>query len=200
MDNSLTYAEIKRKLKEPIERKYISTKTVGGKEIKYVSITDIKDQLDSRLAPNHWEAIVKSTTVAGETLLMIISLIIHADDGVFCQDGTGIEKTTLRGYGDIGSNSFAQGLRRAAESHGLGRELWRDELSDEQKEIQREAKPQQAVQVKPATIMRIRNAEKAIADLGGEVEPFNAAGKTEDELNAELDALTDQFKRLREVK
>lgn len=50
----------------PVEQKYLSTKTMGGATIKFVSVTEIKDVLDARLAPNHWEAIVKSTTVCGD--------------------------------------------------------------------------------------------------------------------------------------
>ncbi len=169
----LTYGELKLRLKRPIDQKFITYKTQGGAKIAFVNITDIKDLLDERINPNHWEAIVKSTIVAGETLLMVVSLIIHAEDGVYCQDGTGIEKTTLKGYGDLGSNSYAQGLRRAAESHGLGRELWRMELSDEQKEMVRENS-------KPPLAERIKNISKAIVDLGGRVPP-KIAGVSDNE-------------------
>ena len=190
---SLTYAELKKRLKRPIDRKLLSQKKAGGATIDFLNITDLKDELDSRLQPNHWEAIIKQTMLCGENLIMIVSLVIHAEDGAFCQDGTGIESINLRGYGDVASNSYAQALRRAAESHGFCRELWRDELSNEQKEIQREA-------AKPDMPTRIKNAQKAISDLGGKVEPFDFAGKSPEEMQEELTVLSEQYKRLKATK
>lgn len=189
-EESLNYNELKRRLKKPADERFISTKTVGGAKIRFVSITDLKDGLDARLAPNHWEAIIKSTTICGDNLLMVVSLIIHAADGAFCQDGTGIESVNLKGYGDTGANAFAQALRRAAESHGFCRELWRDELSDEQIEIQKEAS-------KPDLNTRINNALKAIRGLGGNAESVDLLNMSDAEKKEELEALTDQFKRLK---
>lgn len=50
---------------------------------------------------------------------------------------------------------------------------------------------------KPVTLDRIRKAEAMIRELGGEVETFNAAGKSQDDLKAELEALTHQYNRLK---
>lgn len=50
------------------------------------------------------------------------------------------------------------------------------------------------------TLERIRNAEKAIRDLGGQVEGFNPTGKNQDDLKAELEALNEQYKRLIKTK
>lgn len=47
---------------------------------------------------------------------------------------------------------------------------------------------------------RIGNALKAIKTLGGEVTDFNVDAATEEELQAELEALTDQYKRLKKSK
>ncbi len=44
---------------------------------------------------------------------------------------------------------------------------------------------------------RIGNAVKAIENLGGEVTDFDANAATEQELQEELEALTDQYKRLK---
>jgi len=190
---SLSYSELKRRLKKPIDRKLLSQKKAGGTSIDFLNITDLKDELDSRLAPNHWEAIVKQTMLCGENLIMIVSLIIHADDGVYCQDGTGIESINLRGYGDVASNSYAQALRRAAESHGFCRELWRAELSAEQKEIQQEAN-------KPDLATRIRNAQNAIKALGGDIGTFDLSNSTDEEKTQELEGLTEQYRRLKASK
>lgn len=53
---------------------------------------------------------------------------------------------------------------------------------------------------KLSTIERIRNAEKAIRELGGEVESFNPTSKTIEEQKQELDSLSEQYKRLKQSK
>lgn len=128
----LNYAEIKLKLKEPISEKVISTKKQGGTTIRFVNVTDIKDLLDERLGANHWESRVSDFKQIGDFIVMTVSISINAADGVYTHEGTGHEKANHSGFGDLASNSYAQAFRRAAEGHGLGRELWRLELSDEQ--------------------------------------------------------------------
>jgi hypothetical protein len=59
----------------------------------------------------------------------------------------------------------------------------------------------QAEQPKPVNYLeRIRNAEKAIRDLGGKVEVFNPTGKTQDDMKDELTTLNEQYKRLQASK
>jgi hypothetical protein len=59
--------------------------------------------------------------------------------------------------------------------------------------------PPQEKQAQPLQV-RIVNAQKAIRELGGKVEPFDFNGKTESELQAELDTLKEQYKRLKDNK
>jgi uncharacterized protein with ATP-grasp and redox domains len=47
---------------------------------------------------------------------------------------------------------------------------------------------------------RINNAVKAIKSLGGEVTDFSAGNSTDEELQEELQALTEQYKRLKNSK
>jgi len=47
---------------------------------------------------------------------------------------------------------------------------------------------------------RIGNAVKAIKGLGGEVSDFDVANATDEELQGELEALTEQYKRLKNSK
>ena len=64
-------------------------------------------------------------------------------------------------------------------------------------ETESDADSQPKQQPKPIpTLERIRNAEKAIRANGGQVTTFNPTGKTEQELQEGLDALTEQYKRL----
>jgi hypothetical protein len=70
-------------------------------------------------------------------------------------------------------------------------------------ETEADADSQPKQQTKPITVAgvvtidRIRKAETAIRELGGQVEAFNPTGKSEDDLKAELEALTDLYNRLK---
>ncbi len=100
-----------------------------------------------------------------------------------------MERVDKEGYGDPASNGYAQAVRRAAESHGLGRELWRLELSDEQKEIVRE-------DGKPDLKIRIKKAQKAIEELGGTVE-WSKEGESDKDY---FESLVEQYNRLKSTK
>ena len=50
------------------------------------------------------------------------------------------------------------------------------------------------------TLDRIRNAEKAIRELGDEVKSFNPTGKSQFELDLEIEELTEQYKKLKASK
>ena len=121
------YADIKSRLAEPIPPASISSKTIQKHHIEYVNVTVMKDLLDERAGV--WEALVMDTRQVGENLCCVVRVSIHAADGIFSQDGTGIEELVVSGYGDAFSNAYAQAFRRACESHGLGRELWRKKES-----------------------------------------------------------------------
>ena len=103
-----TYREIQQALRLPIESKYISDSKQGGANIKYVSVTDLKDILDARLGENVWESSVKSCQQIGGSFVMIVSLMIHCSDGAFAHDGTGHESVDNSGFGDLATNAFAQ--------------------------------------------------------------------------------------------
>lgn len=118
-----SYADIKSRLQEPIPSDKLSVKTIQKHRIEFVNITAMKDLLDERAGI--WEATVVDTKVAGDNLIVIVRIAIHAEDGVFVQDGTGLEALQVSGYGDPFSNAYAQAFRRACETHGLSRELWR---------------------------------------------------------------------------
>ncbi len=105
----------------------------------------------------------------------------------------------MRGYGDTASNAYAQGLRRAAESHGLGRELWRMELSDEQKEIARESEPK-AKPLREQMIERIGLIKSNIVELGGKVEKEDLSKMSDEEIRELGTAYKEQLERLTKSK
>lgn len=129
-----TYENIKRRLKEPIPVNLISYKKKGGNDkISYINVTDCKDLLDQRVgADAQWDAVIVGDSVVGDNYVVKVRIRIWAFDGTFEQDGIGLEKINLNSYGDPATNAYAKAFRRAAEGHGLARELWRDELSEEQ--------------------------------------------------------------------
>lgn len=122
----MKYIEIKNALKEPVSQDLISHLSKGGASIPFINVTDYKDLLDDRTG-GMWEAQILDYKQIGNELCVTVRLFIHADDGIFSQDGNGLEKVDFSGYGDTFSNAYAQAFRRACESHGLSRELWRKE-------------------------------------------------------------------------
>lgn len=62
------------------------------------------------------------------------------------------------------------------------------------KQVKQQAPPQ------PTLRERIAKAQDAIKSLGGTVEPFDTAGANDAERQAELDALTEQYKKLKASK
>lgn len=124
----LNYEQIRFNLRIPIDNRYISTKTVKGNSIAYVNITDLKDILDRRAGI--WTSEVKTAIQFGNEVLIVVKITIHAVDGQYSQEGTGVEGVDHSGYGDSASNAYAQAFRRACEGHGLGRELWRKKDSN----------------------------------------------------------------------
>src|SRR5262245_7522298 len=111
--DEFSYSAVRSRLAAPIEPGYVLTKNIAGRNIQYVNITDLKDILDSRVPV--WESQVVETKQIGENLCIVVRLYVHTTDGIFTQDGTGLEMLTVNGYGDPYSNAYAQAFRRACE-------------------------------------------------------------------------------------
>jgi hypothetical protein len=123
----MIYQDIRQQLSQPVPQDRISSRPQGNSKtavIHFVNVTDYKDLLDERAGI--WEAFVQHYSQVGDNICVVVRLRIHADDGIFEQDGTGIESLFVNSYGDPFSNAYAQAFRRACEGHGLSRELWRN--------------------------------------------------------------------------
>lgn len=128
----LSYEDIRRLLLEPVPKHLISYRPVkqgAPPTIAYINVTDYKDLMDARAGI--WESHIVDFRQVGNSMACVVRVTIHAEDGSFSHDGSGIEAMEIRGYGDPFSNSFAQAFRRACEGHGLSRELWRSAESNE---------------------------------------------------------------------
>lgn len=153
------YGDIKKRLRAQIPTEFISTKTKGTNDkIRYVNVTDAKDLLDDRVGAANWDAQVVRDSVVGKFYIIIVRIRIVADDGIFNQDGTGHEKIDCSSYGDVASNAYAQAFRRAAEGHGLARELWRGELSEEQLNTPATDEQIKALHARAAALARTESA------------------------------------------
>jgi hypothetical protein len=132
--------ELAARLAVPIDARLVNKK----EGVDFINITTMKDILDARCGKFNWHVQIVpnpqptigvewtgKAAVAGAIYTMIVSLGVRYldEDGdpVWAyQHGTGTER--LYGskiFGDPLTNAYAQAVRRAAESHGLARELWR---------------------------------------------------------------------------
>lgn len=119
--------ELKKRIQEPIDEKVIRYMPKGGANIPFVNITDLKDVLDERAGFGNWSVYIKNEMVAGDYYVVTVTLGITTDEEALSQDGQGSEKVTKEDYGGFVASAYAQAFRRACESFGLGRELWRKE-------------------------------------------------------------------------
>jgi hypothetical protein len=125
-----TLEECVARLIRPVPSKLISQKPDKSKA-DYINITTVKDLLDVACGRGNWQAeVIQALPIPPNHLGLILRLTIFtADRGPVYQDGTGHEVTDKPSiYGDPLTNAYAQALRRAAESFGMARELWRREV------------------------------------------------------------------------
>ena len=67
---------------------------------------------------------VRERAVTGQHILMTVRITIHAKEGDFYRDGTGLERLDVDSYGDPQSNAESMAFRRAAARFGLGLHLY----------------------------------------------------------------------------
>lgn len=115
------------RLREPIPHELISRKDTGSKgyQAEYVNITDLKDLVDDRIGAGNWSSSLREMFQADRQLIMVVEVTVTADDRSCSHVGTGYEFIEDVAYGDTSSNAYAMAFKRAFESFGLGRELWR---------------------------------------------------------------------------
>jgi hypothetical protein len=116
-------SEMLENLKKPIPTAYISTKTIKGKAIRYVSVWDYYELLDQRCGAGNWSIDLEIKEV-GRLTVAIAKLTLIGEDRSLSQMAAGNEDSDLDSYGDSTSNSTAQAVRRACAMFGLSRELW----------------------------------------------------------------------------
>ncbi len=122
MDNPRTIADIITDLSKPIPDRLLKTKTVGGQKIRFIPWYTAVRFLDL-YAPG-WSYEIRSVTGVADQLIVVARISIPCTEGVIYREATGIEDTTVKGYGDPASNAESMSLRRAASKFGLGLHLY----------------------------------------------------------------------------
>lgn len=100
----------------------LATKVIKGTKITFLPWYQATRMLD-KYAPG-WEYEIKSIVTVKDQLIVTVRLTIHAEEGHFTREATGIEDDEVSGYGDAASNACSMALRRAAAHFGLGRYLY----------------------------------------------------------------------------
>lgn len=137
--------EVMTRLIVPIPE-YLIERRDDSTQAEFINTTTQKDLLDWACGHGRWRAEVTqvipniatsyrygSDERSGIMLGLILRLYIQTEEGWIWQDGTGTELLSgTQVYGDAFTNAYAQALRRAAESFGQARELWRRDLHSTQ--------------------------------------------------------------------
>lgn len=118
-----TIAEITADLSKPIPKRFLETRKQGGATLTYISWHRAQRLLDYYCG-SHWSYEIREKGITGTHILFTVRVIIHASDGDFYRDGTGIEALDMKGYGDPSSNAESMAFRRACARFGLGIDLY----------------------------------------------------------------------------
>jgi hypothetical protein len=130
MNQLQSIKEIVHNLSQPVAKRHLATKKMGGKDAYYIHWFDAIKYLD--LYASGWSyEIVRIDAIAGK-LIMTVRLSIPCAEGVVYREATGQEDEDKDTYGNASSNAESMALRRAAAKCGLGLYLY----SDSRMEIQ----------------------------------------------------------------
>jgi hypothetical protein len=114
-------------LQKPIPQRHLETKPASG-EAGAPMLTFCPWHRVQRIL-NHYAAgqcsyEVRERTITRKHILITVRITIHAQEGDFVRDGTGLERLDVTSYGDPQSNAESMAFRRAAARFGLGLHLY----------------------------------------------------------------------------
>jgi hypothetical protein len=118
-------SEILERLRQPIPQRLISSKTLKGHRIDYISWVDLADLLDERCGLDGWSWKLIDSSQVGNRLTQVWELTIIGEDRALSRQASGDEDIDLDAYGTPATNVEAQCLRRCCSKFGIGRFLWR---------------------------------------------------------------------------
>lgn len=122
-DGPRPLADILTDLRKPIPERLLETKRIQGQGITYVPWYRAQKILN-HYTRGFWEYEITERTFTDTHILLTVRIIVHAAEGVFHREGTGIESLDVESFGDPQSNAESMAFRRAAAKWGLGLHLY----------------------------------------------------------------------------
>lgn len=116
-------ADIIADLQRPIPDRLLESKRIQGQELTYCPWYRVQKILD-HYTRGLWDYAIVERTLSETHLLLTVRITIHAAEGTFSREGTGIESLSVDSYGDPQSNAESQAFRRACARWGLGLHLY----------------------------------------------------------------------------
>jgi hypothetical protein len=116
-------ADLSKPVPDRFIQQYDKPTRGGSVKIDYIPWHDIARLMDY-FAPG-WEIEITDKQLSDTHLLLTVRLWIHAAEGRFYRESTGIESLDRDGYGDFQSMAESMAFRRAAARWGLGAHLYR---------------------------------------------------------------------------
>ncbi len=110
-------------LQKSIPERLLETKTIQGRPITYCPWYRVQKILD-HYTDGLWEYEVVERTFTQTHIMLTVRIYIHAAEGIFYREGTGIEHLDVESFGDPQSNAESQAFRRACARWGLGLHLY----------------------------------------------------------------------------
>ena len=109
--------EIIADLSKPVAKQRLKQRTQGGRQLDYLPWYQAVRYLDY-YAPG-WRYEVRSVTQVGESLVMVVRIVIPCAEGEVWREASALESLKGSGYGDAATNAESAALRRAAAKFGL---------------------------------------------------------------------------------
>lgn len=129
------------------------------------------------------------------------TVIITERDGKYQLENNGIPEFALIGILECLVFDMKSACRKVPPVHQTESSFEEKALAQEQKKAAPEQDRKVAAQPNPPDLRtRISNAVKAIKGLGGDAEDTDQSQATEEELQRELEELTEQYRRLKSSK
>jgi hypothetical protein len=148
-----TIAEILAALAQPIPASLKQNKKKGGATFTYVAWYDLADLLDERAPgweyriepqayPHHWVQTKNNKEIERHGLMAVAksTLTIHGSDGSLTREAIAYQDPEEAYIGDELTNVEASAFRRNCAKLGLGRDMWRKD----KRQPQRQNRPQQS--------------------------------------------------------
>lgn len=119
--------EVMEKLQKPIPKRLLEEKpATGGRNAQMLTYCPWHrvQRILNHYTNGYTSYEVVDRSITPDHIMMTVQITIHAAEGDFKRDGTGLERLDVGSYGDPQSNAESMAFRRAAARFGLGLHLY----------------------------------------------------------------------------